>query len=241
MKALVVQPVDIVGPGLIKDELEKAGWLLDIRLMDQPGSFLPDNLTCFNALIILGGPMNVYEETAYPYLKQVDWLIKEAIRKELPILGACLGGQLIAKALGAPVTSNPVQEIGWYQMRLTAEGIKSPFFKDLPGEFPVFHWHSDTFALPGGALHLAATGACVNQAFSYGPHVLAVQFHLEITPAIIHTWNRVWAEDIEEFHGTGAVERLEVETDIIWHGCKQAAVQILKNWTNLASVSSRRG
>ncbi len=241
MKALVVQPVDIVGPGLIKDELEKDGWLLDIRLMDQPGSFLPDNLTGFNALIILGGPMNVYEEASYPYLTQVDRLIKEAIRKALPILGACLGGQLIAKALDAPVTRNPVQEIGWYQMRLTAEGIKSPLFKDLPGEFPVFHWHSDTFALPGGASHLAATSDCVNQAFSYGPHILAVQFHLEITPAIIHTWNRVWAEDIEEFHGTGSVEKLEAETDIIWNGCKQAAVQILKNWTNLASVSSHHG
>lgn len=241
MKALVVQPVDIVGAGLIKDELEQDGWLLDTRLMDQPGSFLPDSLTGFNALIILGGPMNVYEETAYPYLKQVDRLIKEAIGNDLPVLGACLGGQLIAKALGAPVTRNPVQEIGWYQMRLTAAGIKSPFFKDLPGAFPVFHWHSDTFALPGGASHLASTSACVNQAFSYGPHVLAVQFHLEITPEIIHTWNRVWAEDIEELHGSGSVEKLEAETDIIWHGYRQAAVQILKNWTDLASVSFRHG
>jgi len=209
--------------------------------MDQQGAFLPAALTGFNALIILGGPMNVYEEDSYPYLRQVDHLIKQALQKDLPVLGACLGGQLIAKALGAPVTCNPIQEIGWYQMRLTAEGIKSPFFKDLPGEFPVFNWHSDTFALPGGASHLAATSDCVNQAFSYGPHVLAVQFHLEITPEIIHTWNRVWADDIEEFHGPGSVEKLEAETDIIWHDYKQIAVQILKNWTNMASVSYHHG
>ncbi|TEB13019.1 type 1 glutamine amidotransferase [Pelotomaculum propionicicum] len=230
MKALVVQTVDIVRPGLIKDVLEEAGWLLDIRLMERPGSFLPDDLTGFGALIVLGGPMNVYEEDAYPYLRQVDLLIKQAVKQGMPVLGTCLGGQLIAKALGAPVTLNPVQEIGWYLMRLTAEGSKSPFFKDLPGEFPVFHWHSDTFALPGGASHLAETGACANQAFSYGPNVLAVQFHLEITPSIIYDWNREWAGDIEEFHGPGSVAKLEAETALIWPGCRQAAVQIIKNW-----------
>jgi len=132
VKALVVQPVDICGPGLIKDELEKAGWRFDIRPMEKPGSGLPGDLKCFDALIILGGPMNVYEEELYPYLTQVDRLIKEAVDTDLPVLGACLGGQLIAKALGAPVTGNPVPEIGWYAMRLTAAGIQSPFFKDLP-------------------------------------------------------------------------------------------------------------
>ncbi|MFX4263262.1 type 1 glutamine amidotransferase [Pelotomaculum propionicicum] len=234
MKALVVQPVDICGPGLIKDELETAGWRLDIRIMDQQGSILPGGLTGFNALIILGGPMNVYEEEKYPYLKQVDRLIKEAVDKDLPVLGACLGGQLVAKALGAPVTRNPVPEIGWYGMRLTAAGIQSPFFMDLPGEFPVFHWHSDTFALPGGASLLASTVDCANQAFSYGPRVLALQFHLEITPVIIQDWNREWACDIEEFHGLGTVKEMEVETGIIWGGYRLLAAQILKNWSKQA-------
>ncbi len=128
MKALVVQTVDIVGPGLIKDALEEAGWLLDIRLMERPGSFLPGGLTGYGALIVMGGPMNVYEEEAYPYLRQVDLLIKQAVRQGLPVLGACLGGQLIAKAFGAPVTLNPVQEIGWCRMRLTADGIQVALF-----------------------------------------------------------------------------------------------------------------
>jgi GMP synthase-like glutamine amidotransferase len=235
LKALVVQPVDICGPGLIKDDLEEAGWRLDIRLMEKPGSLLPGDLTGFNALIILGGPMNVYEEDSYPYLRQVDRLIKEAVQKDMPVLGACLGGQLIAKALGAPVFRNRLQEIGWYNMRLTAAGIKSPFFKDLPGEFPVYHWHSDTFTLPAGALHLAVTKDCPNQAFSYGPRVLAVQFHLEITPDIVHAWIREWTGDIEEYHGLVTVKEMEVETGIIWNGYKRIAAQILKNWTRLAS------
>lgn len=233
MKALVVQPVDICGPGLIKSELEKAGWLLDIRMMERPGSTLPGDLTGFNALIIMGGPMNVYEEDDYPYLRQVNWLIKEAIDKDMPVLGACLGGQLVAKALGAPVFRNPVPEIGWYGMRLTAAGIQSPFFKDLPGEFPVFHWHNDTFALPGGASHLAATADCANQAFSYGLRILALQFHLEITPVIIHDWLREWTGDIEEYHGPGTAKEIEVETGIIWNDYRRIAAQILKNWTKL--------
>jgi GMP synthase-like glutamine amidotransferase len=235
VKALVVQPVAIVKPGLIKDELDSAGWQLDIRLMEEPGSDLPGDLAGFNALIILGGPMNVYEEDAFPYLKQVDRLIKEAVRKSLPVLGACLGGQLIAKALGAPVTHSPVQEIGWYRMKLTAAGVRSPFFSDLPGDFPVFQWHGDTFALPGSASHLAATGDCANQAFSVEPCTLAVQFHLEITPGIIHDWFRTWAEDIEEFHGPGGKEKLEAETASIWKGYNPIASRILRNWIELAS------
>jgi GMP synthase-like glutamine amidotransferase len=203
--------------------------------MEEPGSDLPGDLTGFNALVILGGPMNVYEEDDFPYLKQVDRLIKEAVRKGLPVLGACLGGQLVAKALGAPVTRNPLQEIGWYRIQLTAVGAKSPFFKDLPGDFPVFQWHEDTFALPGGASHLAATFDCANQAFSVEPCTLAVQFHLEITPAIIHDWIRTWTEDIEEFHGPGGVEKLEVETAAIWEDYCPIAVRILRNWVELAS------
>ncbi len=235
MKALVVQPVSICEPGLIKDELEKVGWQLDIRLLEQPGYFLPGSLTGFDALVILGGPMNVYEEDAFPFLKQVDRLIKEAVRKGLPVLGACLGGQLIAKGLGAPVTRSPVQEIGWYRMQLTAAGVESPFFRDLPGEFPVFQWHEDTFALPGSASHLAATGDCANQAFSVEPCTLAVQFHLEITPAIIQDWIRTWAEDIEAFHGPGGIAKLEAETASIWKDYNPMALRILRNWIELAS------
>lgn len=177
----------------------------------------------------------MFEEEDYPYLTKVDQLIKEAVRTDLPVLGVCLGGQLIAKALGAPVTRSPVQEIGWYNMRLTAAGVRSPFFKDLPGEFPVFHWHSDTFALPSGASHLAATADCANQVFSFGQRVLALQFHLEITPEIIKAWNREWTAEIEDYHGQGYVKVLEAETDIIWNDYRRIASQILKNWTQTAS------
>lgn len=233
MKALVVQNVDIEGPGLLQPEMEKAGWQLDIRLMDQPGAVLPTDLNGYKAMIILGGPMNVYEEILYPHLRQVDQLIKDASQKDLPVMGICLGGQLISKALGAPVTRNPVKEIGWYTLRLTADGIKSPLFEGLPEEIPVFQWHGDTFGLPEGASHLAMTVDCANQAFSVGGRIFALQFHLEITPEIIQNWAKVYAEEIDEFGGPGAAVRMADETEARWGEYEKAAAQFLKNWVRI--------
>jgi len=235
LKALVVQNIDIEGPGLLREEMEKAGWRLDLRMMDQPGASLPGTLIGYKALIILGGPMNVYEEEAYPYLRQVDQLIKSAIQEGLPVIGICLGGQLIAKALDAPVTRNPVKEIGWYKLRLTADGIKSSLFEGLPEEFPVFQWHGDTFAMPDGAIHLATSSDCAHQAFSYGRHVFALQFHLEVTTAVIKTWAKAYADEIDEFSGSGAAERMATETEAIWETYKQVASQFLVNWVKILS------
>lgn len=187
MQVLVVQNIDIEGPGLLRPEMEKADWQIDIRLMDRPEAYLPGSLDGYHALVVLGGPMNVYEGELHPYLRQVEQLIREAMQKDLPVLGICLGGQLIAKALGAAVTRNQVQEIGWYRLNLTAGSRQAPLFAGLPDEFPVFQWHGDTFDLPAGAVHLAETAQCRNQAFWYGRNVYALQFHLEVTPEIINT------------------------------------------------------
>lgn len=235
MEALVVQNVEIEGPGFLRGEMERAGWSLDIRVMDRPGEDLPGALSGYNALIILGGPMNVYEEESYPYLRDVDLLIKEAVKKGLPVLGICLGGQLIAKSLGAPVTRNPVREIGWYKLRLTPEGLRSPLFTGLPEEFPVFQWHGDTFTLPDGATHLATTTGCANQAFSYGGNVFALQFHLEVTSEIINTWADDYADELEEFGGPGAAGRMVAETGAIWKEYEQVSNQLLANWTAILS------
>ncbi|HHW43717.1 MAG TPA: type 1 glutamine amidotransferase [Desulfotomaculum sp.] len=233
MRALVVQNIDIEGPGLLQPTMEEAGWELDIRVMDQPGAVLPGTLEGYEALLILGGPMNVYEEESYPYLKQVDQLIIEAVRQDMPTLGICLGGQLMAKALGAPVTRNPVQEIGWYRLRLTPAGQKSPLFAGLPGEFPVFQWHGDTFALPAGATRLATGDDCTNQAFSCGRGIFALQFHLEVTPEIIRTWAQAYGDELAEFGGAGAAERLVEQTAALWDEYRQVAGKFLSNWIDI--------
>jgi len=235
LKTLTVQNVSIEGPGLLQQKMEEAGWQLDIRIMDQPGIVLPGTLDEYKALIILGGPMNVYEEEPYPYLLQVDNLIKEAVRKNLPVLGICLGGQLIAKALDTPVTRNPVEEIGWYKLRLTTEGMQSSLFAGLPEEFPVFQWHSDTFALPGGASHLAVTNDCIHQAFSYGLNIFALQFHLEVTPEIINSWLAAYSSEPELLNKPDTVGRIVAETNVYWEIYKETANRFLTNWVNIIS------
>ena len=126
-----------------------------------------------DGLIVMGGPMGVYDEAVYPWLVEEKTFIKQIIAQNQPVLGICLGAQLIAEVLGAPVTKNHQREIGFFPV--TGDG------KIFPAEFTAFHWHGDTFGIPDGAVHLAASAACKNQAFIYNGNVLALQFHLETT------------------------------------------------------------
>ncbi len=133
----------------------------------------------FDWLIVLGGPMNIYEEKEYPWLAPEKKLIEASIKKEKRVLGICLGAQLIADVLGGPVTKNAFKEIGWFPVALTSEAAAFSIFKTMPRKFTAFHWHGDTFKIPPGALRLAESEGCPNQAFQYRKHVLGLQFHLE--------------------------------------------------------------
>jgi GMP synthase-like glutamine amidotransferase len=144
-----------------------------------------------SALIILGGPMNVYETDKYPFLEKEDKLIKRAIEKDIPVLGICLGAQLIAKSLGAKVTKNNEKEIGWYPLIVTDEGRKDNLLKHLSVEETVFQWHGDTFEIPKGATRLAESPLCLNQAFRFGSNIYGLQFHIEVTPDMILEWLNV--------------------------------------------------
>lgn len=230
MKSLIIQNSTIVEPGLIKSAMEAAGWEIDLRVMDRPGSVLPDNLNTYQSLVILGGPMSANEEGMYPHMKKVLLLVQEAYARDLPTLGSCLGGQLMAKSLGASVIHNPVKEIGWFKLRLTADGLKAPLFEGISEELPVFHWHEDTFSLPSCSTLLASTQTCVNQAGSFGSNSFALQFHLEITPEIIKKWISTWSDELEEENGSGAGENLIKETGGIWSTYNQLANRIINNW-----------
>lgn len=155
-------------------------------------------LDAVDLLAVMGGPMNVDELDAYPWLAAEKQFIRQAVDAGRKIIGVCLGAQLIVSALGAPVTPNPHKEIGWHPVTLTEDGTNVPLLSDLPRNLNVFHWHGDTFALPPGAVHLAASDACAHQAFLYGTHVLALQFHLEYTPESIEKMLTHCARDIVE-------------------------------------------
>ena len=132
------------------------------------------------ALIALGGPMSVNDEDALPWLRPEKQLVRDTVARGTPVLGVCLGAQLIASALGARVYRGAAREIGWFPV-YGVPGVTPSF--QLPSETLVFHWHGETFDLPAGAVRLAGSTACANQAFQVGRNVVALQFHLETTPA----------------------------------------------------------
>ena len=132
-------------------------------------------------LIVMGGPMSVNDEQCYPWLQAEKKFIAEAIERGKIVLGICLGAQLIASALGAPVYPGPHREIGWFPVDRVVQKQASSLKNILPSRVEAFHWHGETFGLPAHAVHLARSAGCENQAFSVGAHVLGLQFHLEAT------------------------------------------------------------
>jgi GMP synthase-like glutamine amidotransferase len=132
----------------------------------------------FDWLMVMGGPMNIYEHERYPWLEGEKEFIRQAIAAGKIVLGICLGAQLMADVLGGSVIANEHKEIGWFEVRLTGEGRSSPLFSALPDRFTAFHWHGDTFQIPPGAVRTAESRACANQAFVQGKAV-GLQFHLE--------------------------------------------------------------
>lgn len=145
----------------------------------------PPSLSEFDWLVVMGGPMNIYENERYPWLKREKAFIADAIAHGKLVLGVCLGAQLIADVLGGCVTTNQFKEIGWLPVSLTAAAFSSPLFHNLPPEFIAFHWHGDTFQIPPGAVATASSPGCANQAFVYTNKVAGLQFHLESTPASV--------------------------------------------------------
>jgi GMP synthase-like glutamine amidotransferase len=174
-----LQHVPFEGLGAIEDWCEIRGHSITVtRLFSEP---LPPRFDG-DLLVVLGGPMNVYEEGRHPWLAAEKRFLRGAIADGARVLGICLGAQLLSAVLGGSVSPNPEKEIGWYPIELTAEAGTVPGFDRLPRRFTALHWHGDTFSIPEGAVRLAGSTACANQAFAWdGGRVLGLQFHLEET------------------------------------------------------------
>ncbi|HIG69104.1 MAG TPA: type 1 glutamine amidotransferase [Myxococcales bacterium] len=173
------------------------------------------SLDGYHGIVVLGGPMNVDQVDAFPHLKTEVRLLKQAIASEMPVLGICLGAQLLAKALGAQVRPNGEKEIGWYDVEPTTAGREDPLFAHFETREKIFQWHSDTFEIPEGAVHLATSPACSNQAFRFGANAYGFQFHLEVDPPMIERWLDVpgHREEIAAEQGRICPEQIRRDTE----------------------------
>jgi len=141
---------------------------------------LPD-VNDFDWIIVMGGPMGVYDEVEFPWLVEEKAFIRKAIHNKKTVIGICLGSQLIAEVLGAQVYPNEQKEIGWFDVKLSDTAMKHPLFENFEEQFKVFHWHGDTFDLPAGSDLMMSSDICAHQAFLFQENVLGLQFHLEVT------------------------------------------------------------
>lgn len=209
MKVLILKNISTEGPGTIGEYFAESG--ISSASVELGDGETPPALDGFDAVVMMGGPMGVYEMDGYPHLTAGSRLLREAINRSIKVLGVCLGAQMIAHCLGASVFKGHKEEIGWHRIELTGDGMRDPRMRclamhpvvgDFWKSFMVFHWHGDTFDIPIGAARLAGSKLYENQAFRYGDNVYALQFHIEVTRDMVGGWlgkDAVKGKEIERY------------------------------------------
>ena len=193
----VIQHIECETPGTIADILNEKG--ISIQTVDAyKGEPVPKEMGAAAGLVIMGGPMGVYEEERYPFVCDEIRLIEQAVKEDKAVLGVCLGSQLLAKALGARVTKGKKKEIGWYPVSLTEGATKDRLWTGVEPSFIAYHWHGDVFELPRGAEPLASSALTPCQAFRYGERAYGFLFHMEVTEKIIGEMVRTFAAELKE-------------------------------------------
>lgn len=180
------------GPGYFATFLTQRGIPFKLFMIDQ-GAAVPQQPDAFSGLVFMGGPMSVNDNL--PWIPQVLDLIRRSVAQDVPVLGHCLGGQLMAKALGGVVSANPAKEIGWGDVSVLDNPQARAWFGDAPQHFGAFHWHGETFSIPHGATRVLESPYCPNQAFVLGKH-LGMQCHVEMTAGMVRSWCEVGADEV---------------------------------------------
>ena len=199
----------IEGPGYLGSFLDAHSIPWKLFKIDDGADF-PSSPENFSGLVFMGGTMSANDDL--PSISSALGLIKQAIRVNIPVLGHCLGGQLLSKALGGEVSRGTIKEIGWGKVVVADNAIAKKWFGNFY-EFESFHWHGESFSLPDGATRLLSSKFCENQAFSIGVH-LGMQCHLEITEKMVNTWYEAGAEEIENSSGTAVQSFEEVHVNL---------------------------
>jgi len=229
MRFLTLEHVPQEGPGKIADFIQKRGDILNQCRMYESSMTLPQS-DSFDALIIMGGPMGVYEQKQYPWLQGESDYIRQAIDDRKHVLGVCLGAQLIAQALDAEVRKNPVQEIGWYPIQFSDAFLDAPIGQGLTQTPSVLHWHGDTFALPEGAIQMASSEGCQSQGFVFEGRVLALQFHLEMGVEEVDVMIQAFEHQLVAERFVQSAEKLRAATPQYEPAAQDCLMRLLSNW-----------
>ncbi len=194
MNALIIVHVSCEGPGLFAPLLEHHDVRLKVVDIEQ-GHALPDRLDDTQIVIVMGGPMNVGEEAEHPYLEKEYDLLRQALEDDVPVLGVCLGSQILAHAAGARVYRGPVEEFGWSRVDLTRAGRRDPLFEGVDRSMLVFQWHAFTFDIPTAGELLATGSEVPSQAFRVGRRAYGLQFHIELDRRLLELWMALAPEE----------------------------------------------
>jgi GMP synthase (glutamine-hydrolysing) len=229
----VFQHIDCEDLGTFAKVLAARGLRADyVRLF--AGDCVPHDWAAAQALVFLGGPMSVNDEQAYAYLAEEKAVIRAALEQHKPILGVCLGAQLLAAAACSRVFPGTRPEIGWEPITLTADGRQDSVLSGVADLAAVFHWHGETFDLPAGATHLASSAITQNQAFRLGSRAYGLQFHLEVDAAMIEAWIRAYPQDLGP-HAEAATQRIVRDTVLHADALREAAGRTMSRFLDLVT------
>ena len=190
------------GPGYFATYLEARGIPWRLFAIDE-GEAVPDDARAFSGLVFMGGPMSVNDDL--PWIPGTEALIRAGVAADIPVLGHCLGGQLISRALGGKVGRNAVKEIGWGEIEVADNPVAREWFGPGLQRFESFHWHGETFTIPGGGTRIMGNRHCENQGFALGRH-LAMQCHVEMTEQLIDSWCESGAAEVAQSRASPAVQ-----------------------------------
>jgi len=240
-KLLVLQHVAHELLGTLNPLLKRAGFRIRYVNFARHPEAQP-SLQGYDGMVVLGGPMSVSDADRLPHLTAEMRLIEQAMKQNLPVLGICLGAQLIAKTLGAEVYPNQEKEIGWYDVSPTGAAESDPLLTEFQEREKIFQWHGDTFDIPKTSSHLAFSNLCSNQAFRYDANVYGFQFHLEVDEPMIHRWLRgpENRKEIAALGGTNTPERIHQETPEHMARLNQLSERIFGEFINLFGIEKTR-
>ncbi|MDJ0906795.1 MAG: type 1 glutamine amidotransferase [Woeseiaceae bacterium] len=240
-KILVFQHVPYEPLGTLDPLLKDAGFRIRYVNFGRDPTQRP-RLDRYAAVIVLGGPMNSDQIDTYPHLATEVDIIREAVDRDMSVLGICLGAQLLAKALGGSVARNPDREIGWYDVELTEDGKSDPVLSTFASSQEVFQWHEDGITLPPGCVHLASSPASRVQAFRHGEHAYGLQFHLEVNQSLIERWLTVPANQpiLEAERGNVVPDEIRSQTPSRIAALEDLSRATFSRWVDRFEIGPRR-